>query len=59
MSSSLAPGETQVGLIIRERDPVNLEYPFDQPASTAHVFLFVPSRLHAPFSSPRRGSMRF
>lgn len=30
ISTSMAPNKLQVGLIIREREPVNLEYPFDQ-----------------------------
>ncbi|MGI4830807.1 MAG: sulfite oxidase [Janthinobacterium lividum] len=29
MSTAPVPAEQQVGLIIRQRDPVNLEYPFD------------------------------
>ena len=30
MDPVLAPSETQIGFIIREREPVNFEYPFDQ-----------------------------
>ena len=30
MKSSFAPSEPQIGFIIREREPVNFEYPFDQ-----------------------------
>lgn len=50
MSNSLAPSETQVGLIIRERDPVNLEYPFDQLSGflTPNDLFYIRSHFKAP-----------
>ena len=50
MSASMAPGEPQVGLIIREREPVNLEYPFDQLDAflTPNDLFYIRSHFKAP-----------
>lgn len=50
MSTSLAPSETQIGLIIREREPVNLEYPFDQLNEflTPNDLFYIRSHFKAP-----------
>ena len=50
MSTSLAPSEPRVGLIIREREPVNLEYPFDhlQEFLTPNDLFYVRSHFKAP-----------
>ena len=50
MSASMAPNETQTGLIIREREPVNLEYPFDQLHDflTPNDLFYIRSHFKAP-----------
>ena len=50
MSTSMAPSEPQIGLIIRERDPVNLEYPFDQLEDflTPNDLFYIRSHYKAP-----------
>lgn len=50
MSTSMAPREPQVGLIIREREPVNLEYPFDQLHEflTPNDLFYIRSHFKAP-----------
>ncbi len=50
MSTSLAPSAPQVGLIIREREPVNLEYPFDQLEEflTPNDLFYIRSHFKAP-----------
>ncbi len=50
MSTSMAPSEPQVGLIIREREPVNLEYPFDQLEEflTPNDLFYIRSHFKAP-----------
>lgn len=50
MSTSMAPSETQIGLIIREREPVNLEYPFDQLDEflTPNDLFYIRSHYKAP-----------
>lgn len=49
-TTSMAPSEPQVGLIIRERDPVNLEYPFDQLQEflTPNDLFYIRSHFKAP-----------
>ncbi len=50
MSPSTVTSESQVGLIIREREPVNLEYPFDQLGEflTPNEIFYVRSHFKAP-----------
>ena len=50
MSTSFAPTETQVGLVIREREPLNLEYPFDQLNDflTPNDLFYIRSHFKAP-----------
>lgn len=50
MSTSMATNQTQVGLIIREREPVNLEYPFDQLQEflTPNDLFYIRSHYKAP-----------
>ena len=50
MSTTLAPSETQVGLIIRQREPVNLEYPFDHLEAflTPNDLFYIRSHFKAP-----------
>ncbi len=50
MSTSMAPSEQHVGLIIREREPVNLEYPFDQLDTflTPNDLFYIRSHFKAP-----------
>ena len=50
MSTSMVPSEPQIGLIIRERDPVNLEYPFDQLEEflTPNDLFYIRSHYKAP-----------
>lgn len=50
MSTSPMSGEHQVGLIIREREPVNLEYPFDQLREflTPNDLFYIRSHFKAP-----------
>ncbi len=40
MSTATVVSEPNIGLIIRERDPVNLEYPFDQLDDFLHRTIF-------------------
>jgi DMSO/TMAO reductase YedYZ molybdopterin-dependent catalytic subunit len=48
--STAAPHMPQVGLVIRERDPVNLEYPFEQLDSflTPNELFYVRNHFEAP-----------
>lgn len=50
MSSAPVRNESQVGLIIREREPVNLEYPFDQLQDflTPNDLFYIRSHFKAP-----------
>ena len=50
MSTPMTPGIPHVGLIIREREPVNLEYPFDQLEEflTPNDLFYIRSHFKAP-----------
>lgn len=50
MSAPFVPSEMQGGLIIREREPVNLEYPFDQLNDflTPNELFYIRSHFKAP-----------
>ena len=50
MSSATVASETHFGLIIREREPVNLEYPFDQLQQflTPNDLFYIRSHFKAP-----------
>ncbi len=50
MNTSQALGETRGGLIIREREPVNLEYPFEQLSEflTPNDLFYIRSHFKAP-----------
>jgi DMSO/TMAO reductase YedYZ molybdopterin-dependent catalytic subunit len=50
MSTASVAGEPNVGLIIRQREPLNLEYPFDQLGEflTPNEFFYIRSHFKAP-----------
>ena len=50
MDAALSGSALQVGLIIREREPLNLEYPFDQLGTflTPNDFFYIRSHFKAP-----------
>lgn len=54
MTAGKALGQPQVGLIIREREPVNLEYPFDQLDEflTQNDLFYIRSHFKAPQIDP-------
>src|SRR5450755_5024801 len=50
MDQSFTPTKSQFGLIIREREPVNMEYPFDQLSDflTPNHLFYIRSHFKAP-----------
>lgn len=54
--STFAPSEPQIGFIIREREPVNFEYPFDQLDSylTPNDQFYIRSHFKSPALDPEQ-----